>query len=361
MTLLTATHLLTALLVVAVFWFMPVMNHATPFGVNTPTSQLEHPTIPAALRKYRRDILILGAVWIILAAAIRDDKAALIATQITPLVALAVAIGLSHKYSQPIRDAKRAEDWYRDIRTGVVVDVTETKPPSTGQPWGIWVLSLVPLIYATAHCVYHYPTLPDVIPTHYGPDGPDAWSEKSAGSVFGLIFVALGVSAFMLACSYLPSSSLSTTPKGSPAIGLYLKAAKERAAKILLAVMSLALNVMMTIIVVETVPDGELSDTVFGVTLASFMVTTLLVCLWSVRAGQRLPPEIAATAGELEDPDEDHFWKWGVFYVNKDNPNMLVEKRQGFGQTVNFARWEVWLLAAILLLPEPFIIYFATR
>lgn len=361
MTLLTATHLLTALLVVAVFWYMPVMNHATPFGVNTPTSQLDHPTIPAALRKYRRGILALAVIWIVLAVAIRDDKAAMIATQVIPLVAMAVAIGLSHMYSQPIREAKRAEDWYHDIRTGVVVDVTATKPPATGQPWAIWALSLLPLIYATAHCAYHYPTMPDVIPTHYGPNGPDAWSAKSVASVFGPILIALGVTAFIHAVSYIPSSSATATPKGSPAIGLYLKAAQRQSTRTICAVAAVACNFLTATIAVDTVPDGELNNIVFGLAIAAFMVTILLACLWAMRAGQRLPPEIAATAGELEDPDEDHLWKWGVFYVNKDNPNMLVEKRQGFGQTVNFARWEVWLLGAVLLLPEPFIIYFATR
>ena len=48
--------------------------------------------------------------------------------------------------------------------------------------------------------------------------------------------------------------------------------------------------------------------------------------------------------------DNSH-WVWGVFYVNKNDPSIMVEKRFGFGYTINFGnRWAVLLMVAFLVL-----------
>jgi uncharacterized membrane protein len=42
--------------------------------------------------------------------------------------------------------------------------------------------------------------------------------------------------------------------------------------------------------------------------------------------------------------DDDHYWKWGMFYINVNDSAIFVEKRFGVGTTVNFARWQVWTM-----------------
>ena len=38
----------------------------------------------------------------------------------------------------------------------------------------------------------------------------------------------------------------------------------------------------------------------------------------------------------ITDGDDDQYWKAGIFYVNKSDPSIFVEKRFGVGWTVNF-------------------------
>jgi|GEM_PF-449044 len=56
-------------------------------------------------------------------------------------------------------------------------------------PW----LDIFPLLLLGIVLVYisgKYETLPDLIPTHFGPSGtPDAWSEKSIWSVYGTLII----------------------------------------------------------------------------------------------------------------------------------------------------------------------------
>ena len=66
------------------------------------------------------------------------------------------------------------------------------------------------------------------------------------------------------------------------------------------------------------------------------------------QGGSRL--ETAATGAALTDGIADNrFWKLGLFYVNKEDPSFLVEKRFGLGYTINFGnKWAVIVLVVFL-------------
>lgn len=48
---------------------------------------------------------------------------------------------------------------------------------------------------------------------------------------------------------------------------------------------------------------------------------------------------------------DNRLWKLGVFYVNREDPSMFVEKRFGLGYPINFANPKaVGLMVGLLLL-----------
>ena len=57
---------------------------------------------------------------------------------------------------------------------------------------------------------------------------------------------------------------------------------------------------------------------------------------------------VQPTPAESSNHDTD-FWVAGIFYVNPENPRLLVPKRLGGGWTFNFARPIAWVLMAGLL------------
>ena len=47
--------------------------------------------------------------------------------------------------------------------------------------------------------------------------------------------------------------------------------------------------------------------------------------------------------------DPNKFWKWGIFYVNREDPKLFVPKRYGIGYTLNFGnRWS-WAVLTLIL------------
>jgi uncharacterized membrane protein len=50
------------------------------------------------------------------------------------------------------------------------------------------------------------------------------------------------------------------------------------------------------------------------------------------------------------DRTPDRYWKLGVFYFNRDDSALLVEKRFGLGYSLNFARLTAWIILLFVLM-----------
>lgn len=59
--------------------------------------------------------------------------------------------------------------------------------------------------------------------------------------------------------------------------------------------------------------------------------------------------DILPDARVVGDRTPDECWKGGMFYVNRDDPALMVEKRFGIGYTLNFGRPAAWVLTALIL------------
>ena len=88
--------------------------------------------------------------------------------------------------------------------------------------------------------------------------------------------------------------------------------------------------------------------------LGFLFVILLATAVYAFKVGQggsRVQLEIdeEPIAG-VTDPDDDAFWKAGVFYVNKNDPSIFVEKRFGVGWTMNFGNPMGYLIIFVPLL-----------
>ncbi|MGH4123531.1 MAG: DUF5808 domain-containing protein [Clostridium sp.] len=82
--------------------------------------------------------------------------------------------------------------------------------------------------------------------------------------------------------------------------------------------------------------------------------------LYTGQGGSRLVlKDKVLAAGRMLDRNDDKYWKFGIFYTNKDDPTIFIEKRFGVGWTLNLGRPEGILLAVgviVLILRLPYIL-----
>jgi uncharacterized membrane protein len=217
---------------------------------------------------------------------------------------------------------------------------------------GGWALQVLPFILLTAAAVVlatGWPDLPARIPVHWGLDAQaDRWTERTLVSVFAPMAAAGLMCGLMLAVSVGLLRGRRVQATGSAA----LREARFRHLTMLVlfaAEMMIALGASQAALVVVVQP--ALLTRGFTLLVVAGLATTIVLVVLLFRLGQggasgQPDSEGAAPAG---DRTPDSAWKWGLFYVNAQDPALLVEKRFGVGYTFNFGHPIAWLLLALLV------------
>jgi uncharacterized membrane protein len=347
---------------------LPALTRPTiPLGVSVPASRLDEPVIRKAIRLYR---IMVAAAWLVgvvllgilaASASLAGELLVVVLFVIAQLVAYVIA-------RQMIVKAKYEGQWYEGVRVRMAGSVT---PPSEAAPVPVgWAVTCAVLIAcAVAVLAVLYPHLPSNLPTHWGLDGvADRYAPKSVWTVFGSLIVGTVVVAGLFALSFLGRViPIRRLP------GVDAEANARRDHEMRAAMSSLIGRIMFVITLVFTwaaIAPRLIPDT--GITLTGTLVAVLLivviVVLFVVRWRRLMRGDAAAIATEravdaaVDAPDDDRYWKAGIFYVNGDDPSLFVQRRFGVGWTVNLGHPAgVIIGVAVLVLVVGLIVFALTR
>lgn len=86
---------------------------------------------------------------------------------------------------------------------------------------------------------------------------------------------------------------------------------------------------------------GTSPDLRLGV-LAGGGLGTLALLVWRQAQAKRFVPP----SSELGSDDR---WRWGIFYVDRDDPALFVQSRCGSGYSLNYGRMMAWPIAAAIV------------
>jgi uncharacterized membrane protein len=230
--------------------------------------------------------------------------------------------------------------------------LTERRP---GPPGG-WSLQVLPLATLAATAVYlrsRWDEIPERLPVHWRLDGlADRWATKSQGSVFApLLDGALAVALFAF---FIWAILYRTRPvRAGGGAGAAEATFRQTLASVLIGAQ---IVVAATFIWVALLPllhpasgwPARLA-TLTPVLLSLFFVA--LVTALALRIGQggsRLVPR-EERGPSIGDRTEDRYWKAGIFYVNRNDPALFIEKRFGIGYTLNLGHPGAWGILALIV------------
>ncbi|MGE5609255.1 MAG: DUF5808 domain-containing protein [Bacillota bacterium] len=216
---------------------------------------------------------------------------------------------------------------------------------------GPFLLLVLPCIYLAIR----WNDLPLRFPIHWGLDGkPDGFATRSFLGVFGVPIIGAALLGMLVFVALSTQWGLKHTRVSGFAgqqesrflrLTLVMILAVEYALALTLGVVSL-----LPLLARENGPGFPI-----WVLLIFDPILLIMIGLFANRYGQggwRLPaPQPAAHHPPiLGDGIPDRFWRWGVFYVNPDDPAIWVQKRFGIGYTLNMANPRSWLILGIFLL-----------
>lgn len=318
------------------------------FSVSVPESAQKDPRI-------RRMRLVFLCAVLAVSAASAAATLALYATHpvaVAVVVCVPVAVGfaLMLVMRAQVRRIKRAEGWEARVeRRTAVAGIAETNAP---RPLPLtWDLLYLPVMLATlALALALYPAMPDPVPVHFDAAGvADDYMAKG----WQVVVMPLAVQAFLALCLtashwQMLRSRRPVSPEHPVASAIaYGMFARAQSAALLVTGLVVCAAIAIMPLAFAGIVTAEQSVVALVVIVIAAVIPNLVVSLVYGQAGSRLLRRMTA-AGELDFDDDEH-WKLGVFYVNRDDPSVVLPRRFGVGWAMNWGNPKAWGLLALLV------------
>jgi uncharacterized membrane protein len=202
------------------------------------------------------------------------------------------------------------------------------------------VTALITLTYA----IISFRAMPDRVPSLAGPFGPtDGLTQKSL-----ITFLLAPALNLLLSPFYALGAWMITTAKLSVREGTDFRSAAAQLAfratsanifsvtAVFVCVTLTLFSIQMTRVGLSQIQSLGTSVWVLPLVLFLFMVGSLIRILTRFGQGGSLMERGSEEEGLTGALADNAHWVWGLFYVNRDDPSMIIESRFGIGYTMNY-------------------------
>lgn len=342
-----------------------LVKRTVVFGVTIPEQYIRE----QKLNQYRKQysfitfivavLLLIGFVIWALTNQLNEEQIVIVGTFIEFGI-IFISLSLYFYYHGKIKQLKQKSKWTEKLKQVKVTDLS-VRTQDEMLPWYAYLLPMIITIGLIIYTVMNYNLLPENIPTHWGITGePDAFTKKTP-------FSAVQMPGFLLLMQIM-FVGIHVATKNS---GIKLSATNAHLSKRrqlgmrkytswLLFFVVFAMTILFTFFQLTTIHPNVFDGTLLQLIIPfGFLVLILLsTILFAVKVG-RSDKEDIVVEGDITDIDEDRYWKGGLWYFNKNDPSIFVEKRFGVGYTLNFANpigyLIVFLPLAIIILVSFFL------
>jgi uncharacterized membrane protein len=326
----------------------PALTRPTvPFGVRVPPERARATAIRQERRTYQWRTAAIGVCGTAAAVLLPGPGSGWL-TRIYLLLVVAGDLGCYWLAHQKIAAVKRAEDWFAGHRQIVATDTSwRADPPRFPVRWLIPALAVIAATVIVG--MVRYSSLPAhlvVVSGHHA-------VPRSVVSVFAVVLGQLYVTGLwtglmLLAYRTRPDIEAADAAASTRRYRRFLTAWTR-------ALLTLVTLVDLTLLLVALRNWQIYRPSGFGSALPilPFVAGLLAVAAVALRTGQGGFRLSGGRAGygpaAATDRDDDRFWKAGLFYLNRDDPAILVGARFGVGWTFNFANRTTWLVVAAIV------------
>jgi len=187
-----------------------------------------------------------------------------------------------------------------------------------------FAFALAAFVFPMAAALYlraHWDQLPARIPVHFGLNGqPDRWVDRTANGVFGLLAVDTGFVLLLLLLGVAVYYGARRLPQRTIILKMIVAAASYVSLEMAASSVEPLLGFSILWILIPT----------------PLLVALLVIWAYTFVRNPRVPVEVTP----------DTCWHLGVFYANPRDPAVFVQKRLGFGYTINWGNRLSWLFLA---------------
>lgn len=337
--------------------FIPYWTRKTEsFGVSIPEEVYVQSNIKQMRKTYAWSAsvlaIILTAILAWLGSGMSENKIAGLYTAMI-FIFLAASFALYLFFHGKMKKLKEQNpDWMRKQQKITVNTQFRHQKLTYSNYW--FVIHLAVSFATMIFTLLHYDDIPARFPTQYDFNGEvTSWSTKSYRSVMLMPILQIYLTLLMLFINVVIAKAKQQVSSANPEESLQKNIVFRRRWSLFTILTGLAL------ILILTVPQLSLFYQIDSkLQLYVPILFTLVICIGAIvlsittgQGGSRVRSVVSTVNGDLIDRDDDQHWKLGVFYFNRNDPAIFLEKRFGVGWTNNWAHPLSWIiLAAIIFL-----------
>jgi uncharacterized membrane protein len=192
--------------------------------------------------------------------------------------------------------------------------------------------------------------IPDRFPSRWSSDGAAiGWRTRTAWGVFGPLVMAGLVTTMMLWTAHAVGTG--TRQVAATGVAARLERRFKRGSAVYFVLSAYFMAILFSLMGVRPVlAHTTRLPTAVWMVLALVIVSSFSIVAWMYWMGQGGRGQIPA--GEVVPPGDgspDDGWKAGMVYYNPADPAVLVERRMGWGWTLNFGHKVSWLIVIAFL------------
>ena len=348
------TYAVCFLPILVIFAIMPYIGRRTlSFGITIPPDAYTDPELVSLRKRFSVGVIWTGLLLCALSVALfflLDETTAVIMLTVCVFAYIAVISVFYVRCWKAMRHIKQDRGWASAAHQTVVADTKFNQAKRAVS--AAWFLLYALIIVGTLVIgIALYDHIPDTVPMQTNMQGEVArYAEKSfnlllfAPVLQALIALLMGFVYWMMLRT--PPVIDPDNPEKSSAQNVAFRygwSAFIVFGGILLQLIFLVMQLSFT-----TLIPMQLA---IWIPLAGTGLLVLAAIVLSIKTGQsgsRIRVGQTKTGGVIN-RDDDKYWKWGAFYVNKEDPALFVEKRFGIGFTINFGRPAAVIMFVVLI------------
>ncbi len=348
-----------SLLIILLEAVTPFIVHRTEcFGVSVGVRANQEPELKQMKKQYAFKVVLYGIFVVMLSFALMaafsgNERAQGFLFTASMFLILIIAFVLYVKYHRQTVawKAKKVKSGEISESSVILVDTAFHRNKMIISYAWFLIPFLITLI-TLAMTIVFYTSAPDVIPSHYDFNG-NVTDEmpKTIRNVSLLIVMQLFMIGIFMGINFIMSRSKQVLDNDNPSDSV-------RRNQLARAIFSKAMLVMCILMVLMlfgiqlTFLTGLNAKVMTTITLVFVLLILVIIFLLAFFVGQGGSRLKIGGRGNTDKPirDDDKYWKLGIFYLNKKDPSLFVEKRFGIGWTINVGRPLAWILLLSIIL-----------
>ncbi|MFJ8088915.1 DUF1648 domain-containing protein [Lysinibacillus sp. NPDC095746] len=357
------------LFIVSIFIFVGVLETLTPylarkttvFGVSIPEPYVQHQQLLIFKKHYS---MMVGSIAVacfigqilLLFTSIQEEQFVLLSFVLLYVVLL-IAAGLYMFYHIKTKSMKKQENWEAHVKTVYVMDLSIRDRDEVLSP----TFFALPIIISLALITFtymNYNAIPDVFATHWNAAGEvDGRTEKTWLSVIVMPLILLGIQiSFFIISIGMKNAKIQLSAQAKEA-SANRELNQRKYGSWYLAAINYSMTIVLVVLHYTTVILKNQTASYFFPLFIVFMFVSLgglILLIWKLSNSNERFVDLHTNETAA---DDDRYWKWGIVYLNKNDPSLLVQKKYGVGWTVNLANKWSYIILLVIFLPILLVIF----